>query len=360
MGMENIIAFNRGVPPPESFPLEPLSECARQVIMKEGRGVLQYGSAFGYEPLREWIAEYHHTSTDYVIVGQGSLQLLDHLARAWLAPGDLVFTEQPTYDRTLTIFRRSGLRVRGYDLVDGTLNLDEVEADLESGIIPKLFYVIPDFQNPSGSLMPAGERARLVELARQYGFLLIEDGPYRRLRYEGEALPQLKDLGPELVAHMSSFSKLISPGMRVGYLVGPRELVGTLGNFAQQTYISPSCLDQAIAAEYIQRGWMEDHLAALKALYYPRLRAMLDALDEHFNSLANWIQPAGGFFVGLTLNGALTPPSAEKQQAAGILLSDSRGFFLSGGAHFIRLPFCALSPEQISTGIVALKKAIQA
>jgi len=360
MRIENTIAFNRGVPPPESFPLEQLAECVQHVIMKEGRGVLQYGSAFGYEPLREWIAAYHNVSTDQVIVGQGSLQLLDHLARAWLAPGDLVFTEQPTYDRTLTIFQRAGLRVRGFDLVDGAVDLDAVEADLESGMIPKVFYIIPDFQNPSGALMPASERARLIKLARQYGFLLVEDGPYRQLRYEGKPLPRLQDLGPEQVAHTSSFSKLISPGMRVGYLVGPRELVKILGDFAQQTYISPSCLDQAIAAEFIQRGWMKDHLSALKAIYHPRLRAILRALEEHFSSLASWIQPEGGFFVGLTLNGTLTPPDADNQRAAGILLSDSCGFFLSGGNQFIRLPFCALTPEQIARGIAALKIAIRA
>jgi DNA-binding transcriptional MocR family regulator len=359
MENKNIIAFNRGVPPPESFPLKQLAECGQHVIMKEGHGVLQYGSAFGYEPLREWIAAHHSVSTDQVIVGQGSLQLLDHLARAWLAPGDMVFIEQPTYDRTLTIFQRAGLRVRGYNLVDGAVDLDAVEADLKRGIIPKLFYVIPDFQNPSGAQMPSGQRVRLVKLAKQYGFLLVEDGPYRQLRYEGEPLPKLQDLGPGQVAHMSSFSKLISPGMRVGYLVGPRELVNILGNFAQQTYISPSCLDQAIAAEFIQRGWMEDHLSVLKALYHPRLRTILYALEELFSSLASWIQPEGGFFVGLTLNETFNPPTAQQQQTAGILLSDNRGFFTSGGNHFIRMPFCALTPEEITRGIAALRNAIQ-
>jgi len=358
--MQNMIAFNRGIPPPESFPLDKLAECARRVILEEGSHVLNYGSAFGYDPLREWIAEHHRACVDQVIVGQGSLQLLDHLVRAWLSADDLVFVEQPTYDRALTIFRRAGLRVKGYTLLDGVMDLNEVEADLKNEEIPRLFYVIPDFQNPSGAQMPAEERIRLVELANRYNFLVVEDGPYRQLRYEGDELPRLQDLAPEYVVHMSSFSKLIGPGIRVGYLVGPRELVVKLGSYAQQTYISPSCLDQAIAAEFIHRGWMDDHLITLKTLYRPRLHAILDALEMNFSSLATWIHPQGGFFVGLTLNEALSQPGFDKQRTAGIILSDNREFFIAGGSHFIRLPFCALTPEQIRRGISSLRSAIQA
>ncbi len=352
------IAFNRGVLPPESFPLNRLAECAQSVISKEGRQILQYGDAFGYAPLREWIARQHHASFENVIVGQGSLQLLDHLAHAWLSPDDLVFVEQPTYDRTLTIFRRAGLRIKGYSLVGGVIDLDAVEKDLQDGLIPSLFYVIPDFQNPSGALMPADVRVRLIELAKVYKFLLVEDGPYRELRYTGDPLPTLKEIDPGQVLHMSSFSKLISPGMRVGYMVGPQDLVALLGVYAQQTYISPSNLDQAISEDFIRRGWMTDHLAALKTLYRPRLQALMDALDIHFSQLGSWIQPQGGFFAGLTLYDKVAPLQKGALQAAGITLSDNRGFFLEGGSHFIRLPFCALSPDQIMDGVAALRGII--
>jgi 2-aminoadipate transaminase len=353
--MDEIIAFTRGVPPVESFPVKKLEECARAALEKDAGSLLQYGTAAGYMPLREWIAGEYKASIDQVLIGQGSLQILDTLARVSLKPNDLVFLEQPTYDRVLNIFRRCGAGLEGIDLRDGLLDFEQLEAKLKKGIIPHYFYLIPDFQNPSGAVMPLADRQRLVQLAATYHFYLIEDGPYRCLRYYGEDLPTLFELAPLQVIHTSSFSKLISPGLRVGFMILPQVLFPEVRKFAEDTYINASYLNQAIAEEFIERGWLAQNLIELKELYRPRLDALLTSLNDQFSNIATWIKPQGGFFVGLNLQGDLRVPDKEQAQAGGLVLSDSHGFFIEGGDQFIRLPFCALTPEQIREGLIRLR-----
>jgi len=350
-----VIAFNRGVPPPESFPKRLLADCAQHVLEKTGDILLQYGNSSGYPPLREWIAYRHHAISSNVIVGQGSLQLLDHFVHACLQPGDLVFVEQPSYDRVLNIFRRAGIHLKGYELINGCVDVLAIEEDLRKGIIPKYFYVIPDFQNPNGSSMPLDHRKRLLMLADEFDFKLIEDGPYRHLRYTGVDLPSLYEMDAGHVIHMSSFSKLISPGLRVGYLVGQADLIERAVKRAEDTYISPSYLDQAIVLEFIQRGLMDEHVVQLRNLYRPKLRAMLSALEDYLGEHIEWVVPEGGFFVGAFLKPAFEIQRDLILKRKGIQLSDSRGFFLKGGEQFIRLPFCALTPVQIREGIARLK-----
>ncbi len=352
--MNNMIVFTRGVPPPESFPVEKIAECTLSVLRRDSDRVLQYGQAGGYAPLREWIAAQYQVQLDQIIVGQGSLQLLDTLVRVSLQKSDCVFVEQPTYDRVITIFRRSGVELVGVDLKDGMLDFRQLEDCLKSGKIPKYFYLIPDFQNPSGAVMPLDDRKKLIRLAKTYGFYLIEDGPYRNLRYHGEELPTLISLAPEQVIHMSSYSKLISPGLRVGYMILLPQLCADVRKFAEDTYINTSYLNQAIAWDFIERGWLDENLEILKELYRPRLDTLLEMLQQEFQDKAGWIKPQGGFFVGLNLNPAYKVPDREETQQAGLALSNSRGFFIEGGEQFIRLPFCALTPEQIREGIQRL------
>ncbi len=354
----HLIAFTRGVPPVESFPIKRLEECAQAVLERDGNRLLQYGKAAGYEPLRERLTAQYSVSKGQIIVGSGSLQLLDTLVRVSLQPQDYVFLEQPTYDRVLTIFRRSGTQLEGINLHNGLLDMTQLEEKLRSGLRPRYFYLIPDFQNPSGAVMPLAARRKLIELSKTYGFYLIEDGPYRDLRYHGQALPSLFELAPERVIYMSSYSKLISPGLRVGFMLLPPELVESVRKFAEDTYINASYLNQAIAYEFIQRGWLAENLEQLKALYRPRLDTLLQTLEAEFFGRADWVKPAGGFFVGLNLGAGYCVPNPSALQAAGLALSDSRGFFIQGGEQFIRLPFCALTPEQLQEGVRRLSRAI--
>ncbi len=356
--MQKTIAFIRGIPPVESFPKEKLVACARTVILEHGDTILQYAGASGYAPLRQWIADRHQSDPDRVILGQGSLQLLDFFIHACLLPGDLVFVEQPTYDRTLTLFLRAGMKVKGFPLTKGVIDLGEVEESLKSGFVPKAFYLIPDFQNPSGALMPLEHRQRLIELADQYNFLIIEDGPYRHLRYSGVPISTLYEIDSSRILHMSSFSKMISPGLRVGYLLGAKDLISTIRQYAEDSCINASHLNQAMVFEFIRNGWLDPHLESLIALYRNRLNAMLESLETFIGAKGDWIKPQGGFFAGLTLKDECIIPDARACAAAGLALSDSRGFFLNGEENFLRLPFCALTPEEIRTGIQRLARLI--
>lgn len=352
------IFFTRGVPPRASIPVDQLADCAKAVIAEEGANILQYAPAAGYPPLRELLAQKKNISMDRVILGQGSLQILDILLHCLLHPGDAVAVEQPTYDRVLTLMRRAGLRIFPMNLTNDGLDLDNLHNKLENGEQIRLIYTIPDFQNPSGSVMALEKRKRLVALAAHYNFFIVEDSPYRDLRYEGEALPALFDLAPDTTIQLSSFSKLISPGLRVGYAVLPQNLTTTVVHYAEDTYINPSYLNHAVVFRFLQNGFMEEHLPFLKNLYRTRLKCMLAALDSTMPDYCIWTKPEGGFFIGLWLSSNSGPLLLERAEAQGLRLTDGRGFFVNDGENFIRLPFCALSEEEIHQGILALAALI--
>lgn len=358
---ETEIKLTRGVPDPESFPAADLADCACTVLENEAAIVLQYGAAGGYPPLRARLAQDTGISEGRILIGQGSLQILDFVTRVLLPPGSLVYTEKPTYDRALTVLKRAGTHVTGIPMQDDGLDIDFLEVQLASGDRPSLLYTIPDFQNPSGTVLSLEKRQRLADLARQYGFWLVEDIPYRRLRYRGEDVSTLLELAPGQVMQMSSYSKLIAPGLRVGYAILPEEAAPRLLKFVEDTYISPTYVAQAMVNEYIRRGSLAANIGRLKELYAPRLDAMLSALEECMQALGHWHAPEGGFFVGLTLHRPIPAPELlARARAAGLLLTDGRGFFTGGGGDsFIRLPFCALSSDQIQEGIRRLAGVIR-
>ena len=190
--------------------------------------------------------------------------------------------------------------------------------------------------------------------------MIIEDSPYRRLRYEGISLPSLLEISPDVVIFMSSFSKLVSPGLRTGYMILPKNLAKQLIQYAEDTYVCPSFLNQAVVLEFIERGMLEKQVNHLIRLYRPRLRAILSAMDSRLNGFGEWVKPQGGFFVGLTLNNSINILNLNDAAIFRLALSDSRGFFLSGGSHFIRLPFCALAEGEITVGIQRLADVITA
>ncbi|NLE43825.1 MAG: PLP-dependent aminotransferase family protein [Chloroflexi bacterium] len=355
------VQLTRGVPPVESFPIAQLAECAAAVLHEYGDVVLQYAPVRGFAPLRALLAREAGVDDDRVIVGQGSLQLQDFCARYLLGTGSVVYVEEPSYDRALTIIRRAGGQLVGFPLEEDGPDIDAVEARLESGERPKYFYVIPDFQNPSGAVLSLEKRQRLATLARAYEFWIVEDVPYRRLRYRGEEYPTLFELAPDRVIQMSSYSKLVSPGMRVGYVIAPASLAGPLAKMAEDTYIGPSYLNQAIIYEYIRRGWLEPNIARLCELYEPRLGATLSALEQHLADLATWQRPDGGFFVGVTLRFEVSADELlERARAANLILTDGRGFFPGCDVeNFVRIPFCALTPEEINEGVVRLAEVLR-
>lgn len=353
------IAFTRGVPAPESYPLEKVAEAASYAVRHYGEQLMPYTKNFGLMPLKEVLAEQYGVTPQQVLLSNGSLQILDFAGHVFLGEGTTAFTELPTYDRTLTLFRRHKANIVGIPLEKDGPNMDALEAALEKHQ-PKFFYVIPDFQNPSGATASLEKRQQLVAIARKHNLLLLEDSPYRPLRYRGEQLPSLFELGPDCTMQMSSYTKQISPGIRVGYIVGNADIVAKIAKVAEDTYITPNLMGQGIVHEFIQRGWLETQLGELKALYGPRLEAITSALQTYLPD-AEWIEPDGGFFLSVTLPEGITNEALRARASElGLILSNGRGFFINpaDGDRFVRLPFCALSEADITEGVKRLAEAV--
>src|SRR5262245_30166512 len=226
------INFTRGVPANESFPLDELIDAAGAAFKTTGTAMLQYGPAPGFAPLREWLAAWQGVSADRVLTGNGSLQLIEFLCLLLVKPGDVVLTEVPTYDRTIGLLRRHGATVVGVPLEPDGPDIGALERALASGA-PRFFYTIPDFQNPSGGTCSGAKRKQIVEIARRHDLLVVEDAPYRLLRYRGREEPTLYQLAPERTLHMSSFTKLIAPGVRTGFMVGTPQIIAKLAKVAE-------------------------------------------------------------------------------------------------------------------------------
>ena len=351
----NTIALTRGVPADESYPLEELADCA-SAVMRDSKLALEamrYGTGYGFGPLRELLSAQSGVSADQVLIGNGSLSFVDLLG-VILPAGEAVLVESPTYDRTITLLKRHGLNVIPVPLEDDGVNLELFTAAVKAHK-PALAYLIADFQNPSGSTMSFEKRRAVLELAAQYDFTILEDAPYRVLRYRGEQLPSLFELAPERVLQMSSYTKQISPGIRVGTLIGDRAWLARFAKAANDTYISGAFLGQATTFEFLRRGLLEPQLERLRALYAPRLLAMAAALRR--NGLTDFLEPDGGFFLSVTLpHGSSIADLMARSANAGLALTDGRGFFVDPleGERFLRQPFCALTELEIETGIARL------
>ncbi len=362
------ILFTRGVPALEALPAHLISLCMQAVLEGDGgAAILQYGHNGGYLPLRQLLARQYDVSEDQVLVGNGSLHLQDMLAALLVKPGDVVLTEQPSYDRAIKTFRRRGARVIGIPLEEDGVNLKLLE-QVVARQAPTFMYLVPDFQNPSGITTSREKREALVALAEHYDFWLVEDVPYRLLRYAGASLPLLREIRPGHVLTISSYSKLISPSLRVGYLIGPVPFVEKLRKLAEDTILSPVLPSQACVVEFYQRGYFSSNLANLKQLYAPRMHTMINALKQYLPQVS-FAEPEGGFFVSITLpKEANTTNLLARAEQAGLMLTDGRGFFADAvdeahdrqhlGERFVRLPFCALTPEQIDEGVRRLAGVI--
>jgi 2-aminoadipate transaminase len=351
--------LTRGVPAVEAFPTEQIIECSVQALRDYADTLLQYHPVRGFLPLRQFLADEAGVPVEEVFIGNGSIQILDCLTRTLFKPGDVLLVERPTYDRTITIFRRAGMSVKGVALEKDGPDLDELEALIREAS-PKAFYTIPDFQNPSGITTSEPKRRAIIDLARRHKFHIIADVPYRRLRYTGEDVAGYSELQRDRVIELSSFSKLLSPGIRVGWIVAKKEIVDRVAQYAVDTYISPSMLSHGVVYEFLRRGWMPSNVERLKALYGPRLRTMVGVLDEKLPDV-ECSHPEGGFFVAATLPSRVsTKRVREIAPEEGLELSDGEGFFADGdGSRFLRLPFCALAEDEIREAVARLARVVQ-
>jgi 2-aminoadipate transaminase len=346
------IAFTRGVPAPECLPVAELADCARAAVERDGAAVLNYGPVAGYGPLREWVAERHGVTPDQVFVTNGSLQGLSLIAALLVDSGSRVLVEGPTYDRALHIIAR-------HDGEPVPLPMDEEGLDPDALQLPAAFlYTIPTFQNPSGRTLSLERRRRLAELAAEGKLLVVEDDPYALVRYEGEPLPSICELaGGEGVVYSFSFSKIAAPGLRVGYLVAPSELIARLEALAVQTYLTPALLAQATAFEFVSRGLLEPNVERVVGLLRERRDAMRDALAAELAEGASWSRPEGGYFTWLDFPaGTEAADVLARGEDYGVTFVAGRDFFppRRGGEGSARLAFSYVSPAEISTGVARL------
>jgi len=351
-----LISFARGIPAPELLPVEELADCARAAIERDGHTVLNYGPVGGYGPLREWIAERHRVEPGRVLVTNGSLEGLN-LVLGHFAARRRVLVEAPTYDRPLKIAQRLGVDVVAIPQDDEGLDVDRLEAELERDPSPAFLYVLPTFQNPSGRTLPLERRRRLVELVHEHDLTVLEDDPYRLVRFEGDPVPTLHELeGGERVLYSSSFSKIVAPGLRVGYFVLPAGLAAQLEAEAVNVYLAPSFVGQAALYEFVSGGRLGPNVERVCALLRVRRDAMLAALEDGFAG-ARWSRPEGGYFVWLDLPAGVDAGELLSQaEPEGVSFVKGADFYPSGsgGQGSARLAFSFVSPEEITDGVARL------
>jgi DNA-binding transcriptional MocR family regulator len=353
----NSISFARGAPSLDIVDVDGLRAAADRAFATDPGGVTAYGTAIGYPPLREWIAERHQVAPEQVFVTNGSMQADAFLFDVLLAPGDSVIVERPTYDRTLLALRNRGADVRMVELEPDGIDVAALERVLAAGAKPKLAHIIPNFQNPAGYTLSAPKRERLLELARHYEFTLFEDDPYAALRFEGAPLPTMLSMGGEDVVYASSFSKTVCPGIRVGYLVGSAELIARVVKLATQTYISPNMVSQAIVHQFCLSGALERSIEVVREALRERAQTLCDALERELPD-ARFVKPAGGYFLWVDLPrgadvGALFEVAAER----GVVFVKGSDFVLDGGESSLRLAYSGVTPAEIEEGVKRLAAA---
>jgi DNA-binding transcriptional MocR family regulator len=351
------ISFARGAPSLDIVDVEGLRQAADRAFATDPAGMTAYGTSVGYLPLRQWIAEQHGVAPERVLVTNGSMQADAFLFDALVEPGDSVIVERPTYDRTLLSLRNRGADVRMVELEPDGIDVAALERVLVAGVKPKLAHIIPNFQNPAGYTLSADKRERVLELARAYGFTIFEDDPYWSLRFEGEQLPSILSMDGQTVVYASSFSKTVCPGIRVGYLVGPEELISRIGKIATNTYISPSMVAQGIVYEFCSSGALERSIEAVKAALKQRAETLCEALRRELPD-ARFVKPQGGYFLWVQLpRGTEVTALFEAAARRGVQFVKGSDFVLEGADDCLRLAYSGVTPTEIEEGVRRLAEA---
>lgn len=358
-----LVSFAAGVPSAETFPVERMAAAFAHVLASQGRVALQYGPSNGYAPLREWIA--HSLSRpgaqirpEQVLITSGSQQGIDLVGRVLLDEGDTVCVETPTYlgaMQVLGLYQPSFLSLPS----DAGGLVADAAADVVAGLPgrrPSLLYIVPTFQNPTGSTLSLARRETLVRRFGDMGIPIVEDDPYAALDYQGRTLPSLLSLNPEGVIHLGTFSKVLTPGLRLGYVVAPMALVPKLEQAKQAADLHTAILSQMAVHEVIKDGFLDELLPRTRALYQRQNALMLDAMARHFPASARWEQPEGGMFVWVTLpEGVDSEALLETAMARGVAFVPGTPFYACDPAvNTIRLSCVALGAQEIERGIALL------
>lgn len=310
-----MISFAGGLPSPESFPKELLGGLFSQVILEEGDEVLQYGNSDGDKVFKETIKKFEevpYLSDEEIMITVGSTNGIYYFTRTLIDPGDIIVCEAPGFPGSLAAMEACGARMIGVEMDEYGMIPDLLQKILgrlsQKNEPVKFLYLIPEFQNPSGRTMNLARRRAIIQVAKEFDLPILEDQPYRELRYDGKRIITLWELArtefndPKLVTIAKSFSKILGPGLRLGFASGPPEMLGPMVKWAQKSTVSPDCATQRVTARFIEKGYMRDHISKIIDLYRPRRDAMLKALESYMPDGAQWTVPEGGMFIWVTFD----------------------------------------------------------
>lgn len=371
----DIISFAGGLPAPDVFPVEEVKQACIRVMDNNGAQALQYGTTEGYKPLREMIARHTNStgitvSADNILITGGSQQALDLLGKIFINHGDRILVESPTYLGALQAWNAYGAEYVSVDSDDDGMRTDALEEALRTG--PKFIYVLPNFQNPTGVTMSLERRLKLIELADRYGVPIIEDDPYGQLRYEGDHIPGVCVLDNQMraqngtytgnVIYLSTFSKILAPGLRLAWVIAPSEVISKLVTAKQGADLHTATFNQFVAHEVGRGGFLNKHIEHICEVYHERRDVMLDSLAENMPEGVRWTHPKGGLFLWLSLPEGMSSVdlfkvAVEKERVAFV---PGFSFFPNGGGgNTMRLNFSYCIPDMINEGIARLARTIK-
>jgi 2-aminoadipate transaminase len=368
--LPDIISFAGGLPAPEVFPVDDFSDACRRVLQEYGAQSLQYSTTEGYLPLREMIARHTlrygiNITPDNILITSGSQQALDLLGRIFVNRGDRLLVEAPTYLGALQAWNAYGAEYVTVPIDENGMVTDNLEEALRTG--PKFIYVLPNFQNPTGVTLSIERRRQLIDLADRYGVPIVEDDPYGQLRFEGDHLPSVVSLDNQFrensdacyrgnVIYLSTFSKILAPGIRLAWVVAPSEVIRKLVQAKQAADLHTATFNQMVAFEVARGGFIDRHVWLIRRVYSERRNIMLEAMRQHFPPGVSWTHPQGGLFLWVTLPEGLN--SAEVLKIAverKVAFVPGAPFYPSGGGeNTMRINFSNASPEKIREGIARL------
>lgn len=365
-----MISFAGGLPAPETFPVEELKEIALEILEKNGPDGLQYGTTEGDPQLRKLLTERHNSQglnirTENLIITTGSQQGLDLLAKIFLDPGDYVICGLPSYLGGLNAFTSYGAKLKGITLDGNGIITEELEETViklkQFGKKIKFIYLIPDFQNPAGITLPDERRIKIIEIAEKYDLLIVEDSPYREIRFEGEPQKMMQELDKSgRVITLCSFSKIFAPGFRVGWMIGHPEILDRISMAKQTADLCTSPFVQKIIARYIEKGFLEKNLVKTIELYRGRRTLMINCFRKYMPDGVTWTEPHGGLFLFVTLPEQInTDKIFKKAIEKNVAFVAGSTFFCNNSGHnTMRINFSFSNYQEIETGVKRLAEVI--
>ncbi len=365
----NVISFAAGNPSAQSFPVEKLHKLADEIFENEASFALQYGITEGYMPLREQVkarmAEKFGIGKDFdeTIIVTGGQQGIDLTCKVLCNEGDVVICENPSFIGALNAFRSTGAKLVGVDVDDDGMNIESLEKALKENANAKLIYTIPTFHNPLGITMSLEKRKAVLALAKKYGVVILEDNPYGELRFAGEDIPTIKSMDDEgIVVYCSSFSKILSAGMRVGFLCGHNELISKIVVVKQTNDVHTNLFFQMLCSKFIEKYDLDEHIASIRKIYREKASLMLSEMDKCFPEQVKYTRPEGGLFLWVTLPDYVDPTAFIKDTVANDVAVVPGATFLpdtSMTSHSFRMNYSTPTDEQIVKGVAILGEVLK-